>query len=107
MAIYMPLWKLFVLVILAPAFMYASRTEGITFMQNVSNFYNYYSGWHLPDFLAVPCGYVAAVIAKILPGSCSFIPALGNFIGSGVDIGSFFTVAWLLTINPPFSKEIP
>lgn len=103
MAIYRVVWAIFMVLIVAPAFLLASATESHSLSETAHGAYRLLSGLHMPDIISAVAAYPIAIVATLLPSSSSLLPFLGEMIWKGV--GVILLAAAFINIRPPFYKK--
>jgi hypothetical protein len=102
MSAYRTIWTLFVILILAPAFINASSVEGLIFSEARIHMVGILMNYLLPESIASILSYPVTALATLLPGTSSVSTAFGNFIWPW--IGQLVVFLFLITIDPPFYK---
>ncbi|KGK24511.1 hypothetical protein GT93_06490 [Pseudomonas plecoglossicida] len=103
MTIYRVAWAIFMVLIVAPAFLLASATESHSISEVADGAYKLLCDLHLPYIISGIVAYPVAIVATLLPSSSSLLPFLGEMIWKGV--GVTLLAAAFLNIRPPFYKK--
>ncbi|POA83699.1 hypothetical protein C1882_18290 [Pseudomonas sp. FW305-E2] len=103
MTIYRVVWAIFMVLIVAPAFMLASSTEFYSLGEIANEAAHLLGSYYVPDIISAAVAYPIATLATILPSSSSLLPFFGDMIWKGV--GVILLAAAFLNIRPPFYKK--
>jgi hypothetical protein len=99
-ALYRLVWLALMILVMAPAFIYAGSVDGLTFREAdwviAEAMHNQYS---IPWGMTVAWGPVVAFVAQLLPAS-SFVAVLGGEM-IWEHLGVIFTFLFFASVRPP------
>lgn len=103
MILYRVVWFLLMVLVMAPAFIFASNVEGISYVEAQSVVLKYLQSIiHLPYAVALPMSPVVAFVAQLLPATSSLAVMAGEMLWEHV--GVIFTFIFFGLVQPPMFK---
>lgn len=101
--LYRVVWFLAMVLVMAPAFIFAAFVEGISHVEASAVVLGYLqSMMHLPYAVALPLSPVVAFVGQLLPASSSLAVMLGEMLWQHV--GVILCVIFFALVQPPMFK---
>lgn len=103
--LYRVIWFLAMVLVMAPAFIFASNVEGISHVEAKAVVLGYLqSVIHLPYEAALPLSPVVAFVAQLLPASSSLVVMAGEMLWE--HLGVILTFVFFAFVSPPFVDKV-
>ncbi|WP_426212467.1 hypothetical protein [Pseudomonas sp. TWR2-1-1] len=103
--LYRIVWFLAMVLVMAPAFIFASNVEGISYREATAVVLGYLqSVIHLPYAVALPLSPVVAFVGQLLPASSSMVVMAGEMLWE--HIGVILTFLFFAFVSPPFVDKV-
>jgi hypothetical protein len=99
-ALYRLVWLALMILVMAPAFIFAGTVDGITSVEAQGVLLGgLQDEFHLPYGMALFLSPVVAFVAQLLPASCHVVVLAGEMIAEHV--GVIFTFLFFASVRPP------
>jgi hypothetical protein len=103
--LYRVVWFLVMMLVMAPAFIFASNVEGISYREATMVVLGYLqSVIHLPYEVALPLSPIVAFVGQLLPASSSLLVMAGEMLWE--HIGVILTFLFFAFVSPPFVDKV-
>ncbi|MDD2005074.1 hypothetical protein [Pseudomonas putida] len=103
--LYRIVWFLAMVLVMAPAFIFAANVEGISHVEASAVVLGYLQSMiHLPYAVALPLSPIVAFVGQLLPASSSLLVMLGEMLWQ--HLGVILTFVFFAFVSPPFIDKI-
>lgn len=103
--LYRVVWFLVMMLVMAPAFIFASNVEGISYVEAQAVILRYsQSVLHFPYGMALALSPVMAFVAQLLPATSSLLVMAGEMLWEHV--GVILTFLFFAFVSPPFVDKV-